>query len=120
MDNFKGDAFINLQPGAANVPIALRLPAASASTKNDGAIPYGSTVASVAMSAKLMETGTASTSLVTGSALSGNGVIAYLSHTTTLSDGLYGITATVTFSLTGSTAVAVREFDLNRVYVRNL
>ena len=46
-DHFQGTDHIELQPNDQNIPVRMKFKAASASTKNDGSMPYGSTVASV-------------------------------------------------------------------------
>lgn len=120
-DDFKGSNHIDLEPGDANVPVKFKFKAASASTANDGAIPYGSTLASSTVHAHLhSDTGIAvSTQLVTSRALSSNSVVAYLTHTTTIVDGLYDLTMVNTYSLSGSTLVMTRQHDFDRVFVRN-
>jgi len=116
-DSFKGTEYINIQPGDSNVPVSLRLVAATNSTSNDGSMPYGSTVVSSSMSAKTAA-GVATTDLITSSTESGNTVIAYLSYSSDLVKGLHNITAKVTMSISGSILNMTREYDLNRIYVK--
>ena len=122
-DSFQGNKYITIQPGDVNVPLSMRLNPASASTANDGAIPYGSTVASATFTAHNAETGSSSTSsavILTNTSEAGvsssNVIIAYISYSTALQDGLYHITATVQCGLAGSTVLLTREFDFNRIF----
>jgi len=120
MDSFKGTGKVDVQPGTVNKPIFLRLKAASASTKNDGSMPYGSSVVSSTVSAHYAQTGADySTTLITLSTESGNTIVAYLSYSSALPTGLYHVTASVTMALTGSTALFTDEYDFNRVWVRD-
>jgi len=119
-DHFQGTDYVELQPGDRNVPIRMNFKAASASTKNDGSMPYGSTVKSVISSVKEFERGIdASTSLLSSSQISGNTVIAYVNHSSNVNDGKYILTAAVSFSLSGSTLVMTKEFDFRRITLRN-
>ena len=117
-DSFKGSEYVNIQPGDANVPVSLRLVAATNSTSNDGSMPFGSTVVSAVVTAKTAA-GIATTDLVSSSTESGNTIIAYLSYSTDLTKGLYNLTAKVTMSISGSILNMTREYDLNRIYVKD-
>jgi len=124
-DSFKGSEKIDIQPGDANVPLQMRLNPASGSTKNDGAIPYGSTVATATFKVHNAETNSSSTALLSNTSEAGvsssNVIIAYFSYSssTTLASGLYHVTATVGCSLSGSTVLMYREFDFNRIYKKD-
>jgi len=124
-DNFQGTDIIQIQPGDKNVPVYLRLVACSASTKNDGSMPYGSTVMSVVTKIHRGAGGAdATTYLLASSALSANTIIAYLtydSNTTGWAEhGLYNITTTVTMDLDGAAFNMTRDYDLNRLYVKDI
>jgi hypothetical protein len=124
-DSFKGSDKIDIQPGDANVPLQMRLNPASGSTKNDGAIPYGSTVATATFKVHYAETNSSATGLLSNTSEAGvsssNVIIAYFSYSssTTLASGLYHVTATVGCSLSGSTVLMYREFDFNRIYKKD-
>ena len=77
-DNFQGDKHIDLEPGDANVAVRFKFNAASASTANDGAIPYGSMLTNSTIHAhKHSDTGiSVSTKIVVARDLSGNAVTA--------------------------------------------
>ncbi len=118
MDSFQGNESITIQPGDINVPVSFRMVAASASTKNDGSMPYGSTLISATVLAHSAN-GTATTSLVANSTETGNTIVAYLSYSSALAASLYHVTVTATFSISGSTLVMAREYDFNRVFVKD-
>ena len=119
-DNFQGNDSITIQPGDINVPVFLRLSACSASTKNDGSMPYGSSVISAAVTAHKGVGGADATSnLISSSTEVANTIIVYLTHNAALEKGLYNITATVTMDLDGAAFNMTREYDLNRIYVRD-
>lgn len=120
-DSFKGSDHVDLQPGDVNVPLGFRFNPCSASTANDGAIPYGSTLASSTWSVHLHDnTGvTASTMVVAVSVSSERMVTAYATWSSGFIEGLYDVVVQPTFSLSGSTRVMTRQYDFDRVYLRN-
>ena len=122
-DSFQGTDKIDIQPGDVNVPLRLRLKAASASTANDGSIPYGSTINSVSFVPYYVETNSSSTKLIGSSTESGisssNNVIVYMSYSSDLNDGLYKMTAKAVCSVSGSTLLMTREFDYSRIFVKD-
>lgn len=120
-DAFQGSDHVDIQPGDVNVPINFKFNAASASTANDGSIPYGSTLVASTIHAHRHDDTSfdASTMLVNSRALSSNNVIAYLQYSTKMPDGLYDVVAKCDFSLSGSTLVMTRQRDFDRIYVKN-
>ena len=118
-DHFQGNAHVELQPGDANLPIRFRFNAASASTSNDGAMPFGSTISSVVSTVKDCRGIDATTSLISSSQITQNVVTIYLNHSSDVADGKYTLTSKVNFALAGTTIVFTREFDFRRVYLRN-
>ena len=117
-DDFQGDNYILLQPGDLNVPVKFRFVAATASTANDGSMPYGSTIVSSSMAAYRQDGTVITSKLIAETVISGNTVIAYLQYNSTLADGEYYLTVKPTFSLVGSTRNMTKEFDFARVHVR--
>ena len=117
-DAFQGSGSLTLYPGDANVPINLRFPPATGSTKNDGAVPYGSTIYSCAVTAKFFDDDSSSTALISSYTASSHHVTVYLSHSTTVPVGLHYLYATVTWTLSGSTLRMTRPFDLDRIYIK--
>jgi hypothetical protein len=81
-DAFQGSGSITLYSGDANVPLTLRFPPATGSTKNDGAVPYGSTIQSQTATATYLDDNTGSSALVTAVTASSHNVTVYLSHST--------------------------------------
>lgn len=120
-DNFQGIDHIELQPGDINYPASFRFVAASASTANDGSIPYGSSIHKVVSTIKDRNKGIdATTSIIASSALSGNVVTVYLNHSSDVADGEYILTTKVSIALSGSTTtIFTREFDFRRINLRN-
>ena len=118
-DHFQGTDSVELQPGDVNIPVRMKFNAASATTANDGSMPYGSTVKSVIFSVKDEKGVNATSHIRSSSALSGNSVIAYLKHSTGVADGRYFLTGKVLFGLAGSTLILTKEFDLRRIFLRN-
>jgi hypothetical protein len=118
-DHFQGSAHVELQPGDENLPVRFRFNAATASTSNDGAMPFGSTVNSVISSVKDERGIDATTSIIATSQITQNVVTIYLNHSSDVADGKYTLTSKVTFSLAGTTILFTREFDFRRVYLRN-
>jgi hypothetical protein len=118
-DHFKGYNFVELQPNDRNYPVSFKFVAASASTANDGSMPYGSTVVSVVSSVKDERGVNASSSIISSSKISGNTVTVYLNHSSNVADGRYILTSKVTFALSGSTLTFTKEFDFRRLYLRN-
>ena len=113
MPDFKEQGDIVVQPGDVKVPYAFNLAACSSATANDGAIPYGTNIDSVAVTAHKSD-GTAATGLVFSSAESGNVVTVRLTYPST-AVGTYHLK----FVCTLDTGDAVIEFDFNRVKVRD-
>ena len=119
-DSVEGNAKLILQPGDSNVPCTLRLKAATASTNNDGSMPYGSTLASSTWSAYDSRGVAFTTSMIITTVNSSNKATAYLTYSSALTAGMHKLTAKCSFSLSGSTRVMVREYDINRILVKNL
>ena len=119
-DSFDGSGHVIIQPGDSRIPIVLRLRAATASTNNDGSLPFGSTVKK-AIPTFHSASGTATTKFNPVVTYSSNRVTTQISYSSLLTAGLYHGTWTITASVGGSTVnPMVRQYDLNRIYVRNL
>lgn len=120
-DKFQGSGSIDIQPGTKNKPVYLRLKPCTASTKNDGSMPFGSTIAACRVYAHRAVDGVNfSTTLVSRSTVpSSNSVIAYLSYSTSLTPGAYHLTARVSMSVSGLTTYYREDYDLNRVMVKD-
>ena len=114
-DHVTGSDYTHLQPGDINIPVTLRLKAATASTANDGSLPYGSTISSATVALYGPGGVAAATSHVSIVTFSSNKCTTYLTHSTALATGRHKITFTVSASLSGSTLVMTRQRDLNRI-----
>lgn len=120
MDSFKGNARIIIQPGDVNIPLTARLKTATTSTANDGSLPYGSTVHK-AVATFHTQSGTATTHFNPTTLLSSNRITTLISYSSNLSYGRYHCKWLVTASRLGSTVTPmIREYDLHRVYVKDL
>ena len=119
-DDFQGRDTITLQPGDTNVPYRFKFTPCTATTKADGAIPYGSTLHAVsAINVRSTDLGqSSSTGMVVSAALSSNQVVAYLTYTTALPSGQYKLTVKVQVNTGGSTAMK-RQFDFRRLYLKD-
>lgn len=121
-DSFKGTNYITLQPGDTSVPVKFKFKPATASTLNDGVIPYGSTVKGTTW-IKVREinatTSSASTALIVTKSQSSNVVTIFLRHSSTLTGGLYQLTFKANVSISGSTRIMRRQFDFNRIYLKS-
>ena len=117
-DAFQGSGSITLYAGDANVPITLRFPPCSGSTKNDGAAPYGSTIHSYTVTALCYEDNSSSTALIGNVTGSSHNVTVYLRHRTSVVTGLHYHYATITWALSGTTLRMTRPFDLDRIFVK--
>lgn len=115
MPDFKGTEDITLQPGDATVPYTFALTPCTSATANDGAIPFGTTVSSVAVTAHKQVDGTVITSdIIVSSSVSSNVVTVNLKYPATSGEGEYHLQILATLN-TG----AILEFDFNRVKARN-
>ena len=116
-DSFKDQSHVVLQSGDANVAYAFKFRPCSGSTTNDGAIPYGSTLAGSSVAGYDEQGRDVSTTLVVARSLSSNIVTVYLTHSSTFVSGTYKLTFNNTYSLSGSTRIMSKEADYRRVLV---
>lgn len=116
-DDFKDRKNIIVQPNDVAVPFGFEFTICSAADKNDGALPYGDSVASCAVSAHLGEDGTDKTSeLINGTpSVAANVVTVDLDYPSTTGHGVYHLT----FVVTTANGVDI-EFDFNRVHARDI
>ena len=120
MDSYEGTHYVTLQPGDTNVPIRFRFVPCTASSANDGAIPFGATVHNKSVKVHAAKSTAESTALIVSVSLSSNTIITYLTWSTQVARGKYHLTADITCALDGSTALAmVRQFDFDRLYLKD-
>lgn len=120
-DNF-GAGVINIQPGDSNVPYHFKLTVCSSSRKNDGIMPYGSSVTSFAVTAHVQDGTVSYAKLISESSKAGSDgtdLIARLCYNSTLLAGIYHLTFAIVGKLGGESTMFKRTFDFNRVYVKD-
>lgn len=119
MDSFQGSGTINIQKGSSNVPYRFQITVASSSQKNDGALPYASTVRSFTVLAHPVGSTASSTHFVGAMSLSSNTLITRLNWTTQIRPGIYQMEFKVVASVSHSTATPLkRQYDFARVYLK--
>jgi len=113
MPNFQSVGSINLQSGD-KLSWEFEMPAATSATEK-GAIPYGTTIASVVVTAYNSAGDVVTTDLIVGTpSVLNNIVTTVLKYPTTNGDGRYKLTFACMLS-TGQT----RQFDFKRVIAEN-
>jgi len=119
MPDFQGTKAIILQPGDAIVPYTFTWTICTSSTGNDGAIPYGHTVSSVVTAIKHESGLICTTGILASSSHSGAVTSLFLTYPSSSGflTGKYHTTFTATIS-DGTTTFA-KEFDFNRLIVRD-
>lgn len=90
---------VSLNLGDVNYPIVKRISANSESTKSDGLIPFGSTIASITAKAYNSRGVDCSTSLISASSLNGNLARIFLSGSTILNAGIYNLYLDLTYNV---------------------
>lgn len=115
MPSFDGRKRIVLQPNDAAVPYRFEFPIASANDANDGAVPYGDTVSSVAVTAHDAD-GTDVSGQIVGAIVNGTDYCTVaLTYPATAGAGDYKLSFVVT-----TANGADLEFDLDRVVAVDL
>lgn len=125
-DSFQGSDNIRIQPGDTNIPYQFNFKAATSSNRADGALPFGSTLTSVAVTA---HHGFSSQSVAAGNLVHAATDFSYSSNYATvpltystglINNEIYHLEIVVTATINGvSTNVMKREFDFDRVLVRD-
>ena len=114
-DSFTGFDSITVQPGTDDAVYTFTFSICSSATANDGAIPFGDTIASAAVKA-FFEDGTDASSEALGSISNTTTVVTVpLSYPSTTGIGRYSLEFVLTL-----TSGAKLEFDFNRLYVRDI
>lgn len=115
-DSFKSSDPIILQPNDLAVPYTFEFTICSSATANDGALPYGDSAASVAVTAHDEDGADKTSELINGTpGLADNVATVALDYPDTSGAGTYHLTFVVT-TANGSKI----EFDFNRIYARDL
>jgi len=114
-DSFQGVDDIRLQPGSAAVSYTFTFAAASSATANDGSMPYGDTISTIAIKA-FDEGGTDRTAeLIDGSSTTSTVVTISLDYPSTTGAGRYSLEMLLTLA-----SGAVMEKDFTRVYAGDI
>lgn len=118
-DSFSGTDSFSLQPGDSNVPLVFRFKSATASTLNNGSLPYNSSLVSVTKCfTKFANGGTSSTAMLKTKSLSSNKVQVYFQYTTALPQGQHYLTMKLRIDI--GTTTAERQFDFKRIYMKEI
>jgi len=122
-DSFQGTDYITIQPRTSDVPYHFKVTAASASTANDGQLPFNSSMISYTISAHRQDGSTSygSSDLVSASSLIGNTMMVRLSYSTALTcPAIYHLRFRVCATLDNTTDNPMyKEIDFNRIQVRD-
>ena len=118
MDSFTGNGVINLQRGTSNVPYRFQITVASSSNKNDGALPYGSTLHSFTVHCYQRGTTASSTMPILTSSQSSNQMVLNLAWTTSIRQGTYRIEFDIVASITNSTGLMKRQLEFDRLILK--
>jgi hypothetical protein len=120
LPDFEGSKPIFLQPSDAKVPYAFEYTVCSATTANDGSLPFGHTLSSVVTAIHREDATVLTTAILSTSSATGQVHTVFLSYPTSVGvvTGKHHLTFTATIS--DGTTTYVREFDFNRLIVRNL
>lgn len=114
-DSFQGVADITLQPGSAAAPYTFTFAACTSATANDGSIPFGTTISSVAVKA-FDEGGTDRTSEIVDSSSNTTLVISVdMNYPSTTGAGRYSLEFVITLS-----NAKVLECDFTRIYAKDI
>ena len=119
MPDFQGSKSIILQPGDIGVPYTFTWTICTSSTGNDGAIPYGHTVSTVATNIHHENTISYTTALLAASSHNVTVTTIFLSYPTSSGfiSGKYHATFTATIS--DGTTTFLKTFDFNRIIVKD-
>ena len=119
MPDFQGTKSIFLQPGDVKVPYSFTWTICTSSTGNDGAIPYGNTVSSVVTAIKHESGITCTTGILASSSHTAAVTSLFLTYPSSSGflTGKYHITFTATIS--DGTTTFTKEFDFNRLVVKD-
>lgn len=115
-DSFKTTDLVILQPNDLSVPYTFEFTVCSSATANDGALPYGDSAASVAVTAHNKAGADKTSEIISGTpSLADNVVTVVLNYPSTSGTGTYHLTFVVTTS-----SGAKVEFDFNRISARDV
>jgi len=114
-DQFQGFDSITLQPDTNSAVYTFTFPICSSATANDGAIPFGDTIASAVVKAFDENGGDATTQIVGSTSNTTTVVTVPLSYPSTTGEGRYSLEFVLTL-----TSGAKLEFDFSRLYAKDI
>ena len=114
-DSFQGNKAIYLQPGDATVPYTFTFAACTSATANDGSIPYGTLLSSVAVTAFDAAGADKTSEIVVSESNTTLVETVNLKYPATAGAGRYSIEMLVTLD-----SGAVMEFDFTRLYATDI
>ena len=114
-DQFQGFDSITIQPGTSAAVYTFTFLICSSTTANDGAIPFGDTIASAVVKAFGEDGSDATAEIIDSSSASTTVVTVGLNYPSTAGDGRYSLEFVLTLA-SGSKM----EFDFNRLYARDI
>jgi len=119
--DFEGTKPIFLQPYDVLVPYSFEYTVCTATTANDGSLPYGHTLSSIITYAH-REDSVTTTGVIAASSATNQVHTVWLTYPTTVPvvTGKYHLTFKAIISDTGGSSAYIREFDFNRLIVRDL
>ena len=115
MDDFQGTERVLLQPTSADVARSFTFSVCSSATANDGFLPYGATIASVAVVAYDKDGTVCTSELIEGTpSLSDFTVTVLFDYPSTTGPGRYKITISATLG-----DASVEEADFDRIVAKD-
>ena len=119
-DDFQGSDNITIWPGDTMVPYRFQVTVATSSNKNDGHIPYGSSVIKVDTYEVFSERGTTLTDVIASApTLDGNTIVVPMNWSTDMkaSKDIYHLRMKIVCTRGGSTVNAFKKkLRFNRIY----
>ena len=101
------------------MPYRFQVTVATSSTLNDGALPYGSSVCSFTVAARLSGSTASSTAPIVAKSQSSNQMITRLAWTTAISQCMYQLEFKIVASVNGSTLIPLkRQLEFSRLILK--
>jgi len=115
MDNFKGHDLIRLQPGDNDVQYDFDITTCTTAIANDGFLPFGRSVSSVAVSGYQEDNVTLANDMISGSISESADVVSVPLKYPAAGEGRYKLRFTLTLDDSST-----QEADFNRIQAENL
>ena len=111
-DDFQGSDHITIWPGDTNMPYRFQVTVATSSNKNNGFLPYGSSVIAVKAYEVYSERGSTLTDVIASApTLDGNTIVVPMNYSSdmTASDDIYHLKMKIACTRAGSTVNAFKK-----------